>query len=122
MEETIPQGVQTVSKLSNESADVLWQGLKRTLNTPDKIERFNGAITKKVAELKNSGLSKFKIAEAAMAHAGDVVLGTNRPADPNTVEGMLNTACDAGILRRTNGSAKQRETNASLPGSGILFR
>lgn len=86
----IPEGVQTIARLSGEMASGLWEAISHILNTEDKVTRFNQTVAETVARLQQSGMKDVDIAVTAMSAAGDAILGEDRPSSP--LEAMLRGA------------------------------
>ena len=71
----IPAGALKLAELSGQSAETLWQNLKKVLKTEKMITDFNRAIDEAVAveKSRSNDAPGRTIAMAALAHAGDVL-------------------------------------------------
>lgn len=92
--EEIPEGIKKVAEEANNPTlkVSLWNGLKTILITPEAVKLFNETINNSLKKSHQNNIFGEKAAIEAMAIAGDVVLGTDRPVKPTPAEEVVRSA------------------------------
>lgn len=82
------------------TAEGMWALLAQHLNTTEKVQAFQDAASKYIAEHRGKVADR-DLATGAMS-AGGAALGKDRPQNPRATEAerFLQMGVDAGILRR----------------------
>jgi len=97
----IPEGIIQVASLAGEKPEDIWEGLKKIVDTPERIASLNQAIEKTISELQGSGKTKLEIAEEAMNHAAEAVLDANQSStSANNIEGSLKQIGNFTLLKK----------------------